>query len=112
MRKLLLAMMLIVGLIVVAIPVCQMINCTMSSGMMPASSLPMLVAACDGSTMTNTGPVGTVPPESQSLILALAALVGVALMISAPPVLSSRLVIATQDPPAPPEDPRGVRLLL
>ena len=112
MRKLSLTMVLIVGLIAVAIPVCQMIGCTMSSGMMPFSSMPMFGGACDGTTMTNTAPVGTLPPNAQSMILALAALLGAAIMVLSPPAVSSRMLVVAEDPPDPPEDPRGVRLIL
>jgi hypothetical protein len=113
MRKLLLTMILIVGLIAVAVPVCQMINCKMSSsGGMTLPSMPLLASVCNSLGMNNTAPVGSLPPNFQSLLLALFAALAVAVMLVSPQLATRRVLIVAEDPPSPPEDPRGERLLL
>ena len=112
MRKFFLTMVLIVGLIAVAVPVCQMVACAMSADGMPFSSTPIVKGVCDSLSMHATGPAGSVPPSSESLLLILMGGLAAMVVLLDPPRALVGAVAFASDPPTPPEDPRGVRLLL
>jgi len=112
MRKLSLTMIIIVGLIAVAVPVCQMVGCSMSPGGMPFSPGAAFRSVCDGTLMMSTTPAGTLPPSSESLLLTIAAAIVAMVVLVVPPYQTSYVLLVAEDPPAPPEDPRGERLLL
>jgi hypothetical protein len=113
-RKSMLTLAIIVAIIAVAFPVCQMVSCGMSGsatgGMSGFGS--SLSDKCDLPMMGSTAPAGVVPPSAEALILALGLLV-LALAGAVLPSSKSRLLVpvavfADSSPP----DPLGVRLRL
>ena len=112
MRKLSLTMIIIVGLVAVAVPVCQMVGCSMSPGGIPMSPGAVFQGVCDGTLMVSPTPAGSLPPSSESLLLTIAAAIVAMVVLVVPPRQSRFVLLVAEDPPAPPEDPRGERLLL
>lgn len=112
-RKMALILALVVVMAAVISPLCQMVVCEMVPGAMSHSAGATFTrAVCDLGSMASAAPSGVVPAGSQSLLLALTVLVGVALMVVSPPRQLRLLRAVAEDPPAPPEDPRGVRLII
>ncbi len=111
-RKVALAVVVVLTMIAVVLPLCQALECDMP---LATAGHPMdagFSAACDLGTMISGGPSGVVPAGSQSLLLSLTMLIGVALMVVTPPRQLRFVRAVAEDPPAPPEDPRGVRLII
>lgn len=112
-RRVSLTMAIVVAMISIALPLCQAIVCDMGMGSMSSSHMGTGFSnACDLGTMTSTTPAGVVPPGSQSLLLSLAMFVVMALVTVFPPRQLRLIRVVAEDPPAPPEDPRGVRLII
>ena len=112
-RRVSLIMAIVVAMISIALPLCQAIVCDMGMGSMSSSHMGTgFSGACDLGVMTTTAPAGVVPPGSQSLLLSLAMLIVMALVTVFPPRQLSLIRVVAEDPPAPPEDPRGVRLII
>ncbi len=111
-RKVSLTMAIVVAMIAVALPLCQMVGCDMLASAMGQSTGTAAHRICNLGSMAAPGSVGVVPTGSESLIFSLAALIGVAIMIVSPPRQLQLVRASGQDPPPPPEDPRGVRLII
>jgi hypothetical protein len=112
-RRVSLTMAIVVAMISIALPLCQAIVCDMGMGSMSSSHMGTgFSGACDLGVMTSTAPAGVVPPGSQSLLLSLAMFVVMALVTVFPPRQLRLIRAVAEDPPAPPEDPRGVRLII
>lgn len=111
-RRLSVTMIIIMAMIAVALPLCQMIDCNMLMGTMSHHMGASLSRACDFASSTTAGPIGVVPPGSESLLLSLAALLGVAFVVLHPPREVRLVRVIAEDPPPPPEDPRGARLII
>lgn len=109
---------LAVTLLVIAIPMCQMIGCSMDMSRpmsmlgMGTSGLPTATGQCDGFWVTSSGFSAVMPGELESLVLGLVGLiVAVAVMLGASS--STRLpAVQRAGPPPPPLDPRGERLTI
>ena len=115
MRKLSMMMALAIVVAAVALPLCQMAACGMVSGSMsiPQHSGTAIQALCEAAGMTSTSPLGIMPATLESLLLALAVVLAVAMamLVSTPRVMRVRFAEA-DEPPRPLEDPRGVRLII
>lgn len=112
-RRVSLTMAVVVAMLAIALPLCQAIICDMSMGSMSSSHMGTIFSgACDLGVMTSTTPAGVVPPGAQSLLLSLAMLIVMALVTVFPPRQLRLIRVVAEDPPAPPEDPRGVRLII
>lgn len=112
-RKVSLTMAVVVAMIAIALPLCQALACDMGMGSMSSSfDGTGFSSACDLGTMITTAPAGVVPPGAQSLLFSLAMLVVMALVTVFPPRQLRLVRAVAEDPPAPPEDPRGVRLII
>jgi hypothetical protein len=102
---------IIIAMVAVLLPVCMAVSCGMSPMSMMGTSMLGFSSDC-GSTMTSAVQAAIAPGSPQSLILMLVAAFGVASVLASPR-LSTRLVRAVaEDPHAPPDDPRGVRLII
>jgi hypothetical protein len=105
------AMVIIIAMVAVLLPLCMMVGCDMSASQMLGSSTLGFSNACV-STITSNAQAAIAPGNMQTLILTLVAALGVVFVLTAPQS-SMRLVRAVaEDPPAPPEDPRGARFLV
>lgn len=112
MRRVALTIMLIVGLVAVAVPACMMAQCTMTPAGMPFSPGSWVHATCTEQQSATAGPISIVPPTSQSLILTLIVALAGAILVFSPPMVSRRVLVRAESPPASPQDPRGERLLI
>jgi hypothetical protein len=84
------------------------------SGAMPFGPMdtPGLFGDCGGTYVTNSAPTAVVPSGADALVLALISAVVAALVLMRPPVVVRTVRVRDADPPPPPADPRGERLLI
>lgn len=110
-RRVSLSMAIVIAMITVLLPLCMMVECGMSAGEMVSTPGLGFSSQCK-TTMTSVAQAAVDPGNPFSLIVLLFAAFAGALALTTPP-LSMRLVrTVAEDPPAPPEDPRGVRLII
>lgn len=105
-------MAIVVAMIAVALPLCQTLVCDMLPSTMPHTAGTSLSRVCDLSTMTAPAPSGVVPTGAQPILFSLAMMIVMALAVVFPPRQQRYVLAVAEDPPAPPEDPRGVRLII
>ena len=110
---------IIVAMVVVVFPTCRTGQCTMASDRMPSPmsqmSSPMGLAykmACDGTAMVSRALDGALPVGTTTLFVALVAVLALAILPLAPRFGLHRLMLPAGEPPGPPLDPCGVRLLI
>jgi len=111
-RKTMLAFAIIVAFVAVAVPTCQMINCTMEMGYMPfmhGNADFNISSVCSGQWVTSQGPVGVVPAGVDALVLALISAIVAAVVMLRPQLVARPVRIYDESPPPPPEEPRGER---
>ena len=102
---------IILAMVAVLLPLCMAVGCGMSPMGMAGSSMLGFSSECTDAMVT-TAQLATAPGSPQSLILLLVAAFAGAFVLASPP-LSARLVrVVAESPPAPPDDPRGVRLII
>jgi len=112
-RRVSLTMAIVVAMIAIALPLCQALACDMGMGSMASPfSGAGFSETCDLGAMTTTAPVSVVPPGAQSLLFSFAMLIVMAFVTVFPPRQQRLVRAVAEDPPAPPEDPRGVRLII
>lgn len=105
------AMVIIIAMIAVLLPLCMMVECSMGASQAMGSHGIGFGSDCV-TAITGGAQAAITPGSVQSLILLLVAAFGGALAFAATP-LTTRLVRAVaEDSPAPPDDPRGVRLII
>jgi hypothetical protein len=111
MRRMLLPLAIVVAIVAVAVPTCQMINCDMEMGAMPfvPFSGTRMSAECPGEWAVFTSPASTLPSGSDSLLLTLVAAIFAAVVLLAPQLAGRPLLVRVSNPPPPPEEPRGER---
>jgi hypothetical protein len=115
--KVLLTAMVVIAVLAVAIPTCQMIGCDMSAmcGTMMRIVTPFgqhLTAPCGGVWVSSGTVTGIVPTNLLSLLLALMAAFGLTAMFSSPERVTRPLFVIEANAPPPPIEPRGERYLL
>jgi len=110
-RKFSVGMLIIIAMIAVLLPLCMAISCDMGMGEVMGSSTLGLSAECI-TTVTGGAQAAITPGNQQSLILTLVAALAVALVIAFPPLTMTPLRALAEVPPDPPDDPRGVRLII
>jgi hypothetical protein len=115
-RKMILAVMLVIAVLAVAIPTCEMIGCDMRmvGGMMRITTVPGPVAGapCTGTWITSSSPAGVVPSEFVSMIIVLIAAMAAALKLFAPRAEFQPVRLVDSNAPPPPLEPRGERYIL
>ena len=111
-RRISLTMALIVAMMTVIVPLCQMVDCSMSSGAMSHSAGAILSSNCDIGSTADTRVSSVAPVSSESLTSSHVALAEATLVIALPPRQLRFLRTAAEVPPTPPDDPRGVRLII
>ena len=111
-HTLLLTMVLIIGLITVAVPVCFSAACDISSGSMPSHMTPMFTMVCDMVSTTAGVVDGSLPTAAPSLLVGLFAVLALAVLSIGPSPSLLRLPALVGDPPASPDNLGGVRLLI
>lgn len=109
-RRITLALVIVMALVAIAIPTARMIGCDMSMGGMPF----MPVGAgfyndCPGEWVTSTGPAGVTSNGLLNLVLTLASALMVAAIVFSPSVSARPVRVVLGEPPGPPSDPRGQR---
>jgi len=110
-RRVSLAMVIIIAMVAVLLPLCMAIGCEMTPmGIMGSSTLGFSSDCTDA--MTSVAQAAVAPGSPQSLILLLVAAFGLAFALAAPSPVVRLVRVAAEDPPPPPEDPRGVRLII
>ena len=111
-----LAVMLVIAVIAVAIPTCEMIGCNMGmcGGMMRISTIPgpTFGSACDGTWLTSGSVAGIMPAEFLTILLALIAALAASLVAFSPRVEFQMACMSEANAPPPPLDPRGERFIL
>jgi hypothetical protein len=115
MRKLIVPLIVVVAIVAVAIPSCQMIGCTMPIRFMPLITDGVSFtnpSSCGGAFVFGSTPSAVVPSGADSLMLTLVAALAIAAVLFAPRVEAGPLRIVRIEPPPPPEDPRGERFLV
>lgn len=111
MRKLSMGAVIIIAMVAVLLPLCMVVECGMSASEMARASALGLGETCV-KAVTGGAQAAIAPGSPQSLILTLVAALGMALVFAFPPLTMRPLRAMAKDPPAPPEDPRGVRLII
>lgn len=115
MRQALLPLVVIIAIVAIAVPACQMVGCNMPSGGMLMRFVhhggsPVLSSRCPGEYVTRTGPLGVTPGGSTGFLLSfIAAAIGAVVLSSGedrPGVLRFVASLA----PRPPNDPLQGRL--
>lgn len=113
-RKLSVGMVIIIAMITVLLPLCMAISCDMGmtgmSGMTGSSVLGFNADCVD--VMTGGAQAAIAPGSQQSIILTLVAALAVMFVLAFPPAAMRSIRVVAEDPPAPPDDPRGVRLII
>lgn len=115
MQRFMLPLAIMVALVAVVLPTCQMVGCDMNGtgmGAMPFMPKGGAYSDCPGEWVVNTSSsTGIVPSGGDSLsfmlLIALLAIVGV--MFFAPQVSLRPAAVYTGDPPPPLEDSFGAR---
>lgn len=114
MNRFALTLAIMMALVAIAIPTCQMVGCDM--GLMPSGAMPFMpdggaYTDCPGEWVVNSGgQSGIIPSGIDSMTLTLlAGIVALAVFVLAPNVQVSRVQSYRTDPPPPPEDPLGMR---
>lgn len=110
-RKVSLATVIILAMVTVLLPLCMMIGCGMGFTEMMGSPVLGLSSSCVN-TMTTGAQVAISSGSPLSLILLMLAVVGGALLLLAPSLDVRPLRAVADNPPDPPADPRGVRLII
>ena len=110
-RKVSLVMVIIIGMVAVLLPLCMMAECGMSASEMLTAPGFGFSKACV-TNMTSSAQAAIEAGTQQSLILTLVAALGVALVVMFPPLTMRPLRAVAEDPPTPPADPRGARLII
>jgi hypothetical protein len=114
--KMMLSAMMVIVVLAVAIPTCQMIGCNMGmvGGMMRISTHPgpTFSAPCDGTWVSSATQIGIVPSNFFAALVALVAVLAMAKMMFSPTMAARPLYIADSNAPPPPVEPRGERYLL
>lgn len=109
-------MVVAIVLVAVAIPMCEMVGCDMGmcGGMMPFSTHPGPVFGgdCSGSWLVGAAQVGVLPTNVLSMLVALLAALGAAVLMFSPKVAVRPIRIAQANAPPPPIEPRGERYTL
>jgi len=111
-RKTLMALAIVVAFVAVAVPTCQMVNCTMEMGYMPfmhGQADFNISSLCGGEWVASQAPNAVVPAGADSLVLALVSAVVAAVVMLRPQLVSRPVRIDDFAPPPPPEEPRGER---
>ena len=111
MHKLSLGVVIIIAMVAVLLPVCMSVGCDMGATGMGDSSMLGFNAICIDMS-TGLAPAATAPGSPQTLILTLVAALGMVLVLFSPPLTMRPVRAVAEDPPPPPEDPRGVRLII
>ena len=115
-RKAMLAVMLVIAVIAVAIPTCEMLGCNMdmSGGMMRITTIPgpTLGNVCGGIWVTSNSVAGVMPAELLNLLLLLIAAFAFALMAFSPRVEFRLARVSDANAPPPPFEPRGERFIV
>ena len=111
MRKVSMAMVIIIAMVAVLLPLCMMVGCGMSTSQMLGSPILGFSSAC-ATTMTSNAQAAIAPGNLQSLILTLVAALGVVFVLTTPQFTMRLIRVGAEDPPPPPEDPRGARFLV
>ena len=115
-RRMLLAVMLVIVVIAVAIPTCEMIGCDMGmcGGMMGISTTPgpSFGNACGGTWLSSSSVAGTMPAEFLSILLVLIAAMAASVMAFSPRVAFRMARLVEANGPPPPLEPRGERFIL
>jgi len=111
MRRMLLPLAIVVALVAIAVPTCQMIGCDMEMGGMPfvPFSGARMSADCSGEWALFTTPASTLPSGSDTLLVSLIAAITAAVVLLAPQLTGRPVLVRVSNPPPPPEDPRGER---
>jgi len=114
MNKFALTLAIMMALVAVALPTCQMVGCDM--GVMPMGAMPFMpqggaYSDCPGEWVVNsTGQSGIIPSGIDTTILTLlAGIVALAVFVLAPKMQVSHVRDYRVEPPPPPEDPLGMR---
>jgi hypothetical protein len=111
-RKVSIAMAIIIAMITVLLPLCMMAACGMGATEMMGS--PALGLSGDCVNVMTSGAQAAISPGSplSAILLLLTAAVGVAFALAVPPLATQGVRVVAEDPPAPPDDRRGVRLII
>ena len=111
-RRLSQTMVVIIAMVAVLLPLCMAVRCGRGSrGLMGHSSMLGFSSECVD-VMSSGAEAAIAPGSPQSLILLLVAAFGLAFVLAAPSPAVRLVRVVAEDPPAPPEDPRGVRLIV
>lgn len=106
-----LTMVIIISVVAVLLPLCMAIGCDMATMGMTGSSTLGFSSKC-ADVMASGAQAAIAPGSPQSLIMLLVAAFCMAFVLAAPQPIRRFLRVVAEDPPAPPEDPRGVRLII
>lgn len=114
MNRFALTLAIMMALVAIAIPTCQMVGCDM--GLMPNGAMPFMpdggaYTDCPGEWVVNSGgQSGIIPSGMNSMILTLlVGIVALAVFTRAPRMQISHVRDYRVDPPPPPQDPLGMR---
>jgi hypothetical protein len=111
-RRVSTGVVIIISMVAVLLPLCMAVGCGMSPiDMMGHSSTLGFSSDCTAA-MSSAAQAAVAPGSPQSLILLLVAAFGLAFVLAAPSPAVRLVRVVAEDPPAPPEDPRGVRLII
>ena len=110
-HKLSIGVVTIIAMVAVLLPACMAVGCGMGASGMAGSTMLGFNAAC-AKTMTSVAQAAIAPGSPQTLLLTLFAALAMVLVLFAPPLTMRPVRAVAEDPPPPPENPRGVRLII
>ena len=110
-RKLSIGVVTIFTMVAVLLPACMAVGCGTGAFGMAGSTMLGFNAACS-QTMASVAQAAIVPGSPQTLLLTLVAALAMVRVLFAPPLTMRPVRAVAEDPPPPPEDPRGVRLII
>lgn len=110
-RRLALALVIVMAVVAIAIPTCVMVGCDMQMG----GGMPFMPHGvgvfndCPGQWVSSTGPLAVLSSSADTLMLTLLAAVVAAIVVFSPRMVARPVRVSRAEPPPPPEPPRGER---
>ena len=112
MRKVSIAMVIILAMVAVLLPLCVMIGCGMDTGHMMGSHTGFGFTDACTNAAGDAAQAAIAPGNLQTLIMTLVVALGLVFSLALPQPSAHLVRIVAEEPPPPPEDPLGARFIV